>query len=90
MGFIDDFSKKANEAAKKAGEKSEKLIESGKIRIEIEKTELELGRIYKELGSKLYILYKEGETAVDERLVEHCNKIDDLKERIEDLESKKA
>ncbi|SHE31285.1 hypothetical protein [Alkalibacter saccharofermentans] len=90
MGFIDDFNRKANEAAKKVGEKSEELIESGKIRIEIEKAELKLGRIYKELGNKLYILYKEGEIAVDERLIEHCNKIDDLKEKIEDLESKKA
>ncbi|HAE60957.1 MAG TPA: hypothetical protein DCG38_01250 [Eubacteriaceae bacterium] len=90
MGFLDDFSKKANEAAKKVGEKSEELLESGKVRIEIEKAELELGRTYKELGNKFYGLYKEGEIAADQRLLEFCDKIDSLKAKIVDLENKKA
>jgi predicted Zn-ribbon and HTH transcriptional regulator len=82
MGFLDDLGKSLN----KVGKKTSEMAGVAKIKLEITKTKGAIDKKFEELGSRVYLLDKEG-ASLDEQARELINDIDALYVTVKELEA---
>ncbi|MBF7097191.1 hypothetical protein [Alkalibacter mobilis] len=87
MGILDDFGKKAEEAAKIIGEKSEEILDAGRKKIEIQKIELDIKDKFRFLGKTVYNQWEKGLLLNQEEMEELCLQIQKMVETRESLKN---
>lgn len=87
MSVLDNITKKVTDTAKAAAKKSGSVVEVTKLNMNINTEEEKVRKVYSDMGRMLYEDYTEGKN-VGERLLEHCVKIDEIIQGIDDMKQK--
>ncbi len=87
MSFLDNFGRKALEAAQEVAKKSGELVEVAKLNISIANEEDKIKRLYEKMGKMIYDAYKE-KLPIDSKFEETCREIDTIFKNIESMRKK--
>jgi len=67
--------------------KSEDFIEISKLKFKIHSEENSMEELYKDMGKELYAIFK-ANNHIDESLLDYCNTLKKIEDRIKNLEKK--
>lgn len=88
MPFLDNISKKVEDAAKTAAKKSGEIVEVTKLNRSISVDEEKISKLYAEIGKVFYLNYKNGDDSTGDDLTELCDQISGLNKEIENFKDK--
>lgn len=89
MDSLSKIAKSVGDGAKTAVKKSEDMVEIAKLNKSITNEEDRIKSIYNEIGKIIYLKYENNE-AIEDELIELCNKIDEYQDNISSLKQKIA
>lgn len=87
MSVLDNITRRVTDTAKAAAKKSGSVVEVTRLNMNIGTEEEKVRKIYAEMGRQLYEDYAEGKI-VSEKLLEHCEKIDEIIKNIDEMREK--
>lgn len=87
MSVLDNITKRVTDTAKAAAKKSGSVVEVTRLNMNISAEEEKVRKIYADMGKQLYEDYTEGKI-VGEKLLGHCEKIDEIVSNIDGMREK--
>lgn len=87
MSVLDNITKRVTDTAKAAAKKSGSVVEVTRLNMNISAEEEKVRKIYADMGKQLYEDYTEGKI-VGEKLLEHCERIDEIVSNIDVMREK--